>query len=193
MKTWVAEVGFHAKPSTIFSPESDQSWYYSLARCEALLSCLQASKDYLDYFLTLSSEVVLGYTLPEYIRLVYTVLILVRFTTGCDSPLLNDENMRESADLPRYLDALIRKFNTMITYQDSEEVRNYIWRLRSLFKMYKTVYNQEELSKMYGILKEADGSDSNFPSIMSSLVGECKVSGSMIPINDLAGYPTTAI
>jgi hypothetical protein len=114
LRIYVNEIGFHAiKPSEIevvSSTTALRSWYYSAARNESLIRCLQATKDYLDRYLALTLEDIANLTLTDIISLVYAVLILGTFATGaCDSQSLNITHTRQTANLDYYLDSLSDK------------------------------------------------------------------------------------
>lgn len=111
IRIYVNEVGLHVIPPENGAAFTEQSWYHSSARTESLIRCLQAAKNYLDYFLTLPPDIVVEFTMHDFLRLIYAVLILGSFATGCDSPRLDAARIRQISDLENYLNALSQ--NTM--------------------------------------------------------------------------------
>jgi hypothetical protein len=90
LRVYINEVGFHASPPSqielISGQSSLEAWYFSNARNESLIACLQAAKNFLDRFIELTPHQTVDFILSDYLRLVYAVLVLGRFTTGCDCP-----------------------------------------------------------------------------------------------------------
>lgn len=138
LRVYINEVGFHASPPSAIElmtgGSSLRSWYYSSARNESLISCLQAAKTYLDRFLELTPRQTIDFTLPDYLRLVYAVLILGRFSTGCDCPVLDTASIRKTANMSYYLDRLTDKTDDMIMLSTEGEVNEAFFHMRKLWK-----------------------------------------------------------
>ena len=113
LRIYIHEVGFHASPPSPHDLVTDQAnpnaWYFSSARSESLIFCLQAAQTYLDHFIKLTPRQTSDFILPGHLRLVYAVLILGRFTTGCDCPVLDTAYVRETAKMSWYLDKLLEE------------------------------------------------------------------------------------
>jgi hypothetical protein len=152
-KIYMAEVGFHAKApsaSEIMSRQSSRAWYYSPARGEILIECLQASKDYLDYLLTLSSKTFSEFAVTEYFRLIYAILIFGEFTAGCDCPSIG--SVGERANILHYLDAFIGKLDSLVTFSGTEEIPDFMWKLRMMFQGSRIEYAKIVMAKLTGSL-----------------------------------------
>ncbi len=127
LRVHIHEVALHACPPSageIFSDNfNHRTWYYSQKRCESLISCLEAAKDTLDYWLSMSSQDVLSLIFPDYLRLIYAVLVLARFVSGVDCPMLDCAQMSECTNLGYYLSALILKTEewTIATHCDDTD------------------------------------------------------------------------
>lgn len=176
LQIYITEVGFHAAPPSpldLMSEYYAQSWYYSTARSETIIKCLQATKNYLDFFLALPNEAILNFCLPDLFRLVYAVLVLGTFTTGCGSPTLDDAHMREASGMLYYLDGLNTKTSSMITHTGSEENRDYMWHMRCIFQKTKTWYSciaaQSRSSGYLGL----DSRYLSFMNILPGILGKC--------------------
>jgi hypothetical protein len=110
IKIYAREVGFHASPPSMFGFVSEdpnqQSWYFSPARHQTLIDCLNATTEYLDQILSLVSDEILSLTMPDLIRLLYAVLVLARFATKLDAPFLDQGPLRAKEKFNHYLSAL---------------------------------------------------------------------------------------
>ncbi|EXJ70962.1 uncharacterized protein A1O5_05955 [Cladophialophora psammophila CBS 110553] len=134
IKIYAREIGFHAQPPSAFSvptPGSGPPWYISPARHNSLLGCLEATTEYLDHLLSLSTSNILGFTTPDLLRLLYAVLVLGRFSNGVDAPLLDANLLRTVANLRYYLESLAAKFRDVLAtiHNPSEHYLVYLRRL----------------------------------------------------------------
>jgi len=180
----MTEVGFHAtnpSPFELMSGDSAQSWYYSNARKEVLISCLQAAKDYLDFFLALPNKAILKFSLPDFLRLMYAVLVLGIFATDCGVPTLDGAFMRNASDLSHYLDALNTKTTSMITYTGSEENRDFVWHMRCIFQKTKSFYSFNDAPSPPFENPRLDGADMGFMNLLPSVLGKCNDSLAILP------------
>jgi hypothetical protein len=64
--------------------------------------------------LSLASAEVLNFTTPDLLRLLYAVLILGRFFTGPDAPLLDTARLRAQANLHHYLNEIVDKLRNIL-------------------------------------------------------------------------------
>jgi hypothetical protein len=146
LRIYVNEIGFRAtKPSDMEIMSSTinlRSWYYSASRNESLIHCLQASKDYLDQYLSLTSEDISNFVLTDFMYLVYAVLLLGAFATGdCDSEVLDVAHIKQTANLDYYLDALSDQALHLISVSKSGS-NNYMSHIYGLFQQSKVWYSQ---------------------------------------------------
>ncbi|KIX97615.1 uncharacterized protein Z520_06393 [Fonsecaea multimorphosa CBS 102226] len=117
IKIYAREIGFHAQPPSAFSVPvsgSSSSWYDSTTRHNCLLGCLEATREYLDHFLSLPTADILGYTTPDLLRLLYAMLVLGRFSSGVDAPLLDTNLLQTMANLRNYLGSLAAKLRDVL-------------------------------------------------------------------------------
>ncbi len=127
LRIYIHEVAFYACPPSareIFSDHFNyRTWYSSQTRCESLISCLEAAKKSLDYWLSMSSDDVLSLTFPDYLSLVYAVLVLAQFVSGLDCPMIDCAQVSECTNLGYYLSALILKTEewTIATHCDDTD------------------------------------------------------------------------
>ncbi|KAM3081082.1 hypothetical protein ACMFMG_005035 [Clarireedia jacksonii] len=136
LRTYVNEIGLHAlraDSDQFLMPQSNRnSWYHSSARTETLIRCLQAAKEYLDVWLNFTSADFDVLIAPNYLDLFYILLLLGKFTEGCDAPTLNGEQIRQAANLRYYLDTFIDKFERMLIYVDGQVQKNSVWNFKLL-------------------------------------------------------------
>jgi hypothetical protein len=142
-KIYLHEVGFHSSiPNHFDSASSYRRWYFSSARSDALFACLQATKESLDRLLSLPSQELLSFTMYDFIRLIYTVLVLGRFSTGCDSPNLDRTESQSQASFEPYIVRLITMTEPLITVSEGEDRIDYMWHVRRLFQVSKVWIDQ---------------------------------------------------
>ncbi|TAQ88277.1 hypothetical protein B7494_g3380 [Chlorociboria aeruginascens] len=146
IRVYMNEIGFHAVPPSPMDmmpgQSSRHSWYSSVARTEALIRCQDATRDYMDRFLSLPSHELRHFLVTDFIRLVYSVLVLGKFTTGCDAPSLNAAHTRKSANLGNYLDALITKLGGTGAYTSNPLERDCFTHLGMFFRRCKAWYTE---------------------------------------------------
>ncbi|KAF7940983.1 hypothetical protein EAE99_000620 [Botrytis elliptica] len=136
LRIYVAEISLNAisSDSHQFTNTSSNraSWYHSSSRTEMLIRCLQAAKDYLDMVLSLTPLEFCCLTAPNYIELFYALLVLGKFTEGCDSPSLDGDQVRQAANLRYYLDSIDEKMENLLVYNNGQAQRNSIWNIKLL-------------------------------------------------------------
>lgn len=144
IRIYAAEISLHTVALDIdqftTTPSNLTSWYHSSARTEMLIRCLHAAKDYLDIILTLKASEFYRLTAPDYIDLFYALLLLGKFTEGCESPSLDAEQIRQSANLRYYLDSLEEKLHSLLVYTNGQPQRNNIWNMKLLCQETKRWY-----------------------------------------------------
>lgn len=177
LRIYISEVGFHASPPSPLELMSGQSslkaWYFSSARNESLIACLQASKNYLDRFIELTPRQTIDFILPDYLRLVYAVLILGRFTTGCDCPVLDASYVRKTANMGYYLDKLIGKANDLIMLSPDGDVNDTFYHLRKLWEQSKQWFNEIAIDPACARECSLGQPELNFMDILPSAIGKC--------------------
>lgn len=108
LRTYLYEVAFHTDPLSTDNMSMD-NWYHSTTRTSTLLSCLFASKSYIEYILALPTPAFTSLSLVDFTCLVYCVLVLGCFATPGGGLSLTLSTYQELANLQYYLDALVTK------------------------------------------------------------------------------------
>lgn len=141
LRIYVNEISLHAtKPSETETLSS--SWYYSSTRNEILIRCLRNTKDYLDRYLLLTTTDMANLNLTDYISLVYAVLVLGAFATGaCDSQMLSNADMKATANLDYYLDALSAQALQLLAIAEPGS-NGFVSHIYDLFQQSKVWYVQ---------------------------------------------------
>ena len=116
------------------------SWYYSAPRNESLIRCLQATKDYLDRYLLLTSEEMANLNMADYIHNIYAILILGAFAAG-DGDTVDSTSIKQTANLDYYLDALSAQALQLLAVSEPGS-NNYISHIYDLFQQSKVWYSQ---------------------------------------------------
>ncbi len=117
------------------------SWYYSTSRNESLIRCLQATKVYLDRYLSLTSEEIANLNMTDYVHSVYAILVLGSFAAGAyNSDTLDSVSIEQTANLDYYLDALSAQALQLLAISETGS-NNYISHLYS-FQKSKVWYAQ---------------------------------------------------
>ncbi|KAJ8064867.1 hypothetical protein OCU04_007175 [Sclerotinia nivalis] len=137
LRIYVTEIGLHAVASDFdrfatTTPSIRTSWYHSSARTEMLIRCLQAGKDYLDTILSLTALELCSLTAPDYLHLFYALLLLGKFSEGCDSPSLDGEQVRQATNLRYYFDSLDEKLTSLLIYTNGQLQRSSILNIKLL-------------------------------------------------------------
>jgi hypothetical protein len=145
---YINEVALHTtRPGPLESVAGQSSvreWYYAVARTDTLVACIESAKKYLDAYLRLPKGDILQFTIMEEMKLVYTVLIIGRFTSGVDSPYLDASHLRETARLGHYMSALIERLSEVITLNGNGRERiDYFWHFRRIFQHTKNWYEEQ--------------------------------------------------
>ncbi|KAM0140925.1 hypothetical protein ACHAO1_002051 [Botrytis cinerea] len=186
LRIYVAEISLNVVASdshqfmATTSP-SRTSWYHSSSRTEMLIRCLQAAKDYLDMVLSLTPREFCRLTAPNYIEIFYALLVLGKFTESCDSPSLDDGQVRQAANLHFYLDSLDEKLGNLLVYNNGQAQRNTIWNMKLLCQEVKKWHTR--------VVSGASDSDQvmnlSFTHIIPSIQGLC---GDLL--TSMAGFNT---
>jgi hypothetical protein len=159
---YINEIGLHAiRPDPVQSIADTQSscreWYYAVARTDTLVACIESAKKHLDAYLRLPKGEVFQNTIMEEIKLVYSILIIGRFTSGVDSPFLDVSHLRETAKLGYYMSALIERLNKIITFNgNGREHIDFFWHYRRIFQHTKNWYEEQVRGGFFTTL-EANG------------------------------------
>lgn len=175
LRIYIHEVALHASaPSAldVFSEKFNyRSWYFSQARCESLIACLAAAKESLDNWLSMASNEMLSLIFTDYLNLIYAVLILARFVSGFDCPMLDRSQIRETANLGYYLRALIYKSEEYALASGSGSIeKTCFYSLRSLWMKSKDWYDAIEVDPSPVALLSED-TQLDFMNILPSIGG----------------------
>lgn len=113
VRTYLYEIAFHA--DTHARSDMDVStWSQSTTRTSALLSCLFASKAYIEHIISLPPTEFLSLTMLDFTRLIYCVLVLGCFATPNGAFSLTLSTFQELSNLQYHLDALVVKTNDIL-------------------------------------------------------------------------------
>jgi hypothetical protein len=151
---------------------TQRSWYYSPARNESLVRCMQAAKDYLTHALSIPSAHYHNLSCAEIIRLVYAILIIGAFATSVDAPTLDRVHTRETTDLNNYLNALIAKVEE-VSPKQGDPHNMHMSHLSNLLLHYKLWFEQIANDPMgigSGIIERPGFS---FADIMPTIMKKC--------------------
>jgi hypothetical protein len=160
LQIYINEIAIHAVKSNQLDSYSGQrscrNWYSSVARNDTLLSCITATKKYLDLYITLSKEQMHRNTILQEITLVYGVLMLGRFTTGVESPFLDAIYFRESANFAYYIHALVNHMSKLVGFTgDGREQIDLFWHFRRIFQYTKNWYMEQVRSGDFTTLESS--------------------------------------
>lgn len=164
---YIHEVGLHATPMVESDSlsgviETGRSWYRSTERCESLIRCLQATKEYLDQFLAIRLEFISRVTMPGFLHLIYAVLILGIFATDCDAPQLDGSHIRQIADFENYINSLSNKTRQVIAMTPHvDSTREHMQNLHHLWHSSRIEYQFN------------DGRDLSFMDIFTTIIKRC--------------------
>jgi hypothetical protein len=150
-----------------------KAWYFSPVRNENLIACLQASKNYLDRFIELTPHQTLDFIFPDHLRLVYVVLVLGRFTTGCDCPVFDASYVRKTANMGYYLDKLIEKADDLIMMCPDRDVNDFSYHLRTLWKQSKQWFDEIVVDPGAGRQCAIGQPELSFMDLLPSTIEKC--------------------
>ncbi|KAG0648446.1 Transcription factor himD [Hyphodiscus hymeniophilus] len=174
---YINEVGFHASAPSPYDLMSGQSspkaYYFSAARNESLIACLQACKNYLDRFIELTPRQTIDFILPNYLRLVYAVLILGRFATGCDCPILDASDIRQSTNMGYYLDKLISKVDESMMLLPATDANDWMRHVRKMWQQSKWWYEAIVRDPAAAMDCAIGQPELNFMDILPSAISSC--------------------
>lgn len=148
-------------------------WYYSSVRNESLIACLQSAKAYLDRFIELTPRQMIDFTLPDYLRLVYTVLVLGRLSTGCDCAVLDTSSVRKTTNIGYYLDRLIEKADDPIVLSTDGEVNDTFFHMRKVWKSSKKWLDEIEKDPICARDCAIGQSELQFMDILPTAIDRC--------------------
>lgn len=173
LRIYLNEIALHAVPpdsTDTFGPdESCRSWFSSVARADALITCVDAAKDYLDRYLALSTEQVRCNTIVEEVKVVYAFLVLGKFVSGINTPHIDALDLRKSANMEYYMDGLINRMSDLIVSFNGQEQLNYFWHFRALFKFSRIWYEQQIKGEYFTTLGSSGVPDCADMSILESV------------------------
>ncbi|CZR59098.1 related to cercosporin resistance protein [Phialocephala subalpina] len=176
VRIFLNEIGFHATAlpeNEALSPQlRSRSWYYSTARSETMLRCIQACKDYLDFFIAIPPEAAMYGTLPDILGYIYAVLVLGAFATSCDSPILDQLQVREIANYDYYLNSLINNLSKAMPMRPlgSNPYLNHIF---ALFQQTKIWYAQILMDPTIDGFNNIGNPGFSFMDILPTIMNRC--------------------
>lgn len=147
-----------------------RSWNSSVTRNNSLIACLQASTEYLDHLLTLPSQELLSFTIHDFIRLFYVILILGRFASGCNCPTLDPAYLRKSANFEHYIIELMSMTEPLMTLPNGEERVDYFFHVRRMFQASQAWLNQISSGSLSATCKPELGFMGIFPTFVDEHV-----------------------
>jgi hypothetical protein len=176
---YINELGLHSSPATETELRPDitpsmTSWYQSSERSESIIRCLQATRAYLDHFLALPSEDICNTTTPEFLHLIYAVLILGSLATTCHTPSLDNAHIRVLANFENYINALSRKTVQAIAVTNmSCTTHQHMINLHHLWQQSKPWYAQR--TSAFGTVGRGlgDAPDLSFMDIFLTIIRRC--------------------
>lgn len=147
------------------------SWYFAASRNESLIRCLQATKDYLDRYLSLGFEDLISMNLTDFIPNVYAILVLGAFASGAyHNPSLDATSIRQTANLDYYLDSLSAQALQVLAVSPPGS-NNYMSHVYELFQQSKIWYHQ--LSKSPAPIGSAGRPTFSFMEIIPTIMARC--------------------
>ena len=111
--------------------------------------------------------------MTDVIRLVYGVLVLGRFATGCDAPCLDSDQLRKTSNLSYYLDALIVMVDSLVTYSGTKVRPNYFWILHRLLHGSKLWYDNLLSDPTSAGFGELGTGQPDFMNLLPTVLGRC--------------------
>lgn len=176
VRIFLNEIGFHATALPeieALSPQlKSRSWYYSTARSETLMRCLQGCKDYLDCFIAIPPEAVMCGTLPDVLGYIYAVLVLGAFATSCDCPTLDRLQVREMANYDYYLNALVNNMSRSIPMRPPGS-NSYLNHVFALFQQTKIWYAQILMDPTIDGFNNIGNPGFSFMDILPTIMNRC--------------------
>jgi hypothetical protein len=160
LRIFIHEIGLHSGDSeptdSSIGGDSCRSWFSAMARTDALITCLDATKDYLDRYLSLPLVQMRENTVLEESKVIYALLVLGKFVSGVNSPHLDPLALRKRANIEHYMVTLVERMDELITVVDGQEQRNYFWHVKTLFQNSRQWYQQQVRDNSFPML-ESDG------------------------------------
>lgn len=149
-------------------------WYASPERSDSLIRCLQATKEYLDYFLVISPEAIVYFSMPVFIHLIYAVLILGSIATTSNSPRLDAAHIRRVAEFENYIGALSQKTLQVIgTTSETDGAHGHLSNLHHLWQKSGPWYSQVISSSGTASYSTLGCPDFSFMEIFSTTIRRC--------------------
>lgn len=178
-RIFVNELGLHGTPPFEIDIlprmlSTGSSWYNSTGRSDSIIRCLQATKEYLDHFLRISPEAIVHFTTPDFLHLIYAILILGSIATTCHSPQLDQAHIRQIAAFENYISALSQKtMQAIATISQTGGTHGHLKNLHHLWQRSGPWYLQAtSRTEMVGI-SIVDYPDFSFMEIFSTIIRRC--------------------
>ncbi|KAF6227633.1 hypothetical protein HO173_012073 [Letharia columbiana] len=148
---YLHEVSLHMEHSFATSPvplgrEAGDS---SQRRISLLLSCLEATKSFLDYFLQIPPRLILRHCTFERGRLAHAVTVLIKIAF-CASPGLENFPLREACNVSYYLDALTEHLGSMSANLPDDGCPDSFSAFKAMGERIKSWYERMEFFEQVG-------------------------------------------
>ena len=141
--SYVHEVILHvdAENSIMDDPVNEQSkqstWRSSTVRMDLLFGCMETTKTFLDYFLSLpQSEIEVG-TIMDFSRLTYNMLVLGKLSLGPGLGF-DDDAIKRSANLRYYFTLFDKHMDDILASQGGIPQRNVYFHFKRIFNNTKS-------------------------------------------------------
>lgn len=158
-KVYINEIGFHSAQfsSADTNSISLHNWNSSVDRSKTLQRALEATRDYLDEYIILSSDELRKQTCIELGQLVYAITIIGKFTSGVWTPDIDALHFREGAKWHYYMKTLMKRFRGLVTLDENgREHINIFWHCRRLMGHIEKLY-EPQISGGYFTTLERSG------------------------------------
>ncbi len=153
LRIYINEIGFHDRNGSMKEAVAERSarqeWFSSPLRTETLITCLEATKSYFDYYLSLSLNDIRNATMLDAVGLVYAVLILSKFSAGTSAPNMLACDWRKNTNMAFYLDAVRSRLNALVTIENGHEKTDYLWHFRRIFGVIKLWHDDLLINDRY--------------------------------------------
>lgn len=130
-------------------PLGREAEYSSQRRVSLLLSCLEATKSFLDCFLRIPQEVIVRHSTLERGQLLHAVTILLKIALGTNLGLDNF-SLREACNVSYYLDALSEHIGSMSCNTSDEGCPDSSSAVKAQAERLKSWYERTEFFEQAG-------------------------------------------
>ena len=111
-----------------------------------IMGCLEAVEKGLEYIINLPQTEIRRFTIMEFARLTYAIIVLEKLSGGVDLGL-DTEILREAVSLNKYLDALIQIMDALTFANIENNTRDIYWHFRCVCERIKVSHQRRLQSK----------------------------------------------